>query len=283
MDFKSRLCIRYAMQAAIHMICDKEETRGGGGKCDGTGDELENSDPDGNLVNTYPENQCQVKDILKRYNRLSDREKIKKNTNLSQFYNKKLVDEKRRALTDAEERKKFTKKVGDFKGSLQDQFLILQDRACDLLYSQDHQTEPDQSRCLAAMSEQNHNFPAPSSGFFPHNDFSFSLIDEDPLMKFCPPVIDNLVSDYQQQIGSSLTNLLMSGDASTRAGSSNDRSKFSMFLFNHETATVTQLPNSVSSSFDQGLTPCSNNLVTASHGAQDYNFGYGNNLNAQGY
>ncbi|CAN6927455.1 unnamed protein product [Brassica oleracea] len=133
------------------------------------------------------------------------------------------------------------------------------------------------------MSEQNHNFPAPSSGFFPHNDFSFSLIDEDPLMKFCPPVIDNLASDYQQQIGSSLTNLLMSGDASTRAGSFNDRSKFSMFLFNHETATVTQLPNSVSSSFDQGLTPCSNNLVTASHGAQDYNFGYGNNLNAQGF
>ncbi|KAG2250429.1 hypothetical protein Bca52824_080565 [Brassica carinata] len=212
-----------------------------------------------NLVNTYPEDQCQVKDILKRYNRLSDREKIKKNTNLSQFYNKKLVDEKRRALTDAEERKKFTKKVGDFKGSLQDQFLILQDRARDLLYSQDHQTEPDQSRCLAAMSEQNHNFPAPSSGFFLHNDFSFSLIDEDPLMKFCP------------------------GDASTRAGSSNDRSQFSMFLFNHETATVTQLPNSVSSSFDQGLTPCSNSLVTASHGAQDYNFGYGNNLNAQGF
>nr|VDD60046.1 unnamed protein product [Brassica oleracea] len=142
------------------------------------------------------------------------------------------------------------------------------------------------------MSEQNHNFPAPSSGFFPHNDFSFSLIDEDPLMKFCPPdplmnfsplVINNPVSDHQQQIGSSLTNLLMSGDASTPAGSSNDRSKFSMFLFNHETATVTQLPNSVSSSFDQGLTPCSNNLVTASHGAQDYNFGYGNNLNAQGF
>ena len=156
-------------------------------------------DREGNLVNTYPEDQCQVKDILKRYNRLSDREKIKKNTNLSQFYNKKLVDEKRRALTDAEERKKFTKKVGDFKGSLQDQFLILQDRARDLLYSQDHQTEPDQSRCLAAMSEQNHNFPAPSSGFFLHNDFSFSLIDEDPLMKFCPPVIDNLVSDINNK------------------------------------------------------------------------------------
>ncbi|WZZ09265.1 hypothetical protein YC2023_095186 [Brassica napus] len=222
-------------------------------------------DREGNLVNTYPEDQCQVKDILERYNRLSDREKIKKNTNLSQFYNKKLVDEKRRSLTDAEERKKFTKKVGEFKGSLVDQLLVLQDRARYLLYSQDHQTEP-------------------SSGFLPHNDFSSSLIDEvDPLMNFCPPVIDNLVSDHQQQIGSSITNLLMSGDKSTPAGSSNHQSKFSMFLFNHETATFTQLPNSVFSSFDQGLTPCSNNLLTASHGAQDYNFGYGNNLNAQGF
>ncbi|XP_033134039.1 agamous-like MADS-box protein AGL53 [Brassica rapa] len=151
-------------------------------------------DREGNLVNTYPEDQCQVKDILERYNRLSDREKIKKNTNLSQFYNKKLVDEKRRSLTDAEERKKFTKKVGEFKGSLVDQLLVLQDRARYLLYSQDHQTKPDQSRCLAAMSEQNHNFSAPSSGFFPHNDFSSSLIDEeDPLMNFCPPVTENRV------------------------------------------------------------------------------------------
>ncbi|CAN7048824.1 hypothetical protein IGI04_026211 [Brassica rapa subsp. trilocularis] len=238
-------------------------------------------DREGNLVNAYPEDQSQVKDILERYNRLSDREKIKKNTNLSQFYNKKLVDEKRRSLTDAEERKRFTKKVGEFKGSLLDQLLVLQDRARYLLYSQDHQTEPDQSRFIAAMSEQNHNFSAPSSGFFPHNDFSSSLIDEeDPLMSFCPPVINNPVSDHQQQIGSSLTNLLMSGDAS---GSSNDRSKFSMFLFNHETATFTQLPNSVSSSFDQGLTPCSNNLITASHGAQDYNFGYGNSHSSQGF
>ena len=49
----------------------------------------------------------------------------------------------------------------------------------DLLYSQDHQTEPDQSPCLAAVSEQNHNFPASSSGFFPHNDLSSSLIEED--------------------------------------------------------------------------------------------------------
>ena len=53
----------------------------------------------------------QVKDILERYRNLSDREKIKKNTNLSQFYNKKPVDEKRRSLTDAEVRKKFGLKL----------------------------------------------------------------------------------------------------------------------------------------------------------------------------
>ena len=161
-------------------------------------------DREGNLVNTYPEDQCQVKDILKRYNRLSDREKIKKNTNLSQFYNKKLVDEKRRSLTDAEERKRFTKKVGAFKGSLEDKLQIVKDRVRDLLYS---------------------------------------------------------------QTGSqSFTNLLMSGDhvsassdqyllgpASCATDASNHESKFSVFLFNHETATFTQLPNSASSSFDQGL------------------------------
>ncbi|KAF8055100.1 hypothetical protein N665_1303s0002 [Sinapis alba] len=176
-------------------------------------------DREGNLVNTYPEDQCQVKDIVQRYNSLSEREKLKKNTNLSQFLNKKLVDEKRKALTDAEERKKLGKKVGEFKGSLQDKLHILHDRVRHLLYSQ------DQSPCLDVTSEQN------------HNDFSSSQIEEDPLMNYSPHDLD------QQQ---SFTDLLMSGD--------DHQSKFSVFLFNHETATFTQLPNSVSSSYGQGFT-----------------------------
>ncbi|CAN7019313.1 hypothetical protein IGI04_021479 [Brassica rapa subsp. trilocularis] len=203
-------------------------------------------DHEGNLVNTYPEDQSQVKDILQRYNNLSDTEKIKKNINLSQFYNKKLVDEKRRSLTDAEERKRFTKKVGEFKGSLEHKLQIVKDRVRYLLYSQDHQ-----STCLDVMSEQNHNFPASSSGFFFPNELS------DPRMNFTPHDLD------QQQ---SFTSLLMSGDhvstssdqyllspASCATDSSNHESKFSVFMFNHETATFTQLPNSASSSFDQGL------------------------------
>ncbi|CDY40595.1 BnaC06g02110D [Brassica napus] len=164
-------------------------------------------DREGNLVNAYPEDQSQVKDILQRYNNLSDREKIKKNTNLSQFYNKKLVDEKRRSLTDAEERKRFTKKVGAFKGSLEDKLQIVKDRVRDLLYSQDHQTEPDQSPCL--------------------------------------DVIGDHVSASSDQY--------LLGPASCATDASNHESKFSVFLFNHETATFTQLPNSASSSFDQGL------------------------------
>ncbi|KAL0853841.1 hypothetical protein Bca101_058993 [Brassica carinata] len=210
-------------------------------------------DRDGNLVNTMPENQSQVKGILEKYRNLSDGEKLKKNTNLSQFYNKKLVDEKRRSLTDAEERKRFTKKVGEFKGSLEDKFHIF----CDLLYSQDHQTEQDQSPFLDVMSQENHK--ASSYGFFPANDFSSSLIEEDPLMYFCPQDLD------QQQ---SFSDLLMSGDhvstitdqyllspasSSTVCSFNHHQSKFSVFLFNHETASFTQLPNSASSSFDQGL------------------------------
>ncbi|KAL0696977.1 hypothetical protein Bca4012_064157 [Brassica carinata] len=84
-------------------------------------------DREGNLVNTYPEDQRQVKDILERYNSLSDGEKLKKNTNLSQFFNKKLVNEKRRALTDADEHTKFTQKVGEFKGSMEDKLQMLKD------------------------------------------------------------------------------------------------------------------------------------------------------------
>ncbi|KAJ4917509.1 AGAMOUS-like 53 [Raphanus sativus] len=219
-------------------------------------------DRDGNLVSTMPEDQSQVTDILDKYRNLSDGEKLKKSTNLSQFYNKKLVDEKKRSLTDAEERKKFTKKVGDFKGSLLDQFRILEDRVRHLRYSQDHhhQTQQDQSPFLDVTSQENHNFPEASSyGFFPANDFSSSLIEEDPLMNFIPHDLD------QQE---SFTNLLMSGDhvstitdqylpspasSSAVCSSNHHQGKFSVFLFNHETATFTQLPNSASSSFHQGL------------------------------
>ncbi|KAJ4917468.1 AGAMOUS-like 89 [Raphanus sativus] len=214
-------------------------------------------DREGNLVSTLPEDQSQVTDILDKYRNLSDGEKLKKSTNLSQFYNKKLVDEKKRSLSDAEECKRFTKKVGEFKGSLLDQFHILKDRVRDLRYSQDHhhQTEQDQSSCLDVMSQENHNFPEASSyGFFPANDFSSSLIEEeDPLMSFIPHNLDQLES---------FTNLLMSGDhvstitdqyLPTPAPSNHHQGKFSVFLFNHETATLTQLPNSASSSFDQGL------------------------------
>ncbi|KAF8105882.1 hypothetical protein N665_0152s0018 [Sinapis alba] len=202
-------------------------------------------DREGNLVNTYLEDQCQVKDIVQRYNSLSEREKLKKNTNLSQFLNKKLVDEKRKALTDAEEHKKLGKKVGEFKGSLEDKLHILHDRVRHLLCSQTT-TEQDQSPCLAVTSQQN------------HNDFSSSCsqIEEDPLMNYSPHDLD------QQQ---SLMNLLMSGDehvststdqyllSPASSATLNHQSKFSVFLFNHETATFTQLPNSVTSSFDQGL------------------------------
>lgn len=238
-------------------------------------------DREGNFVEAYPEDQCQVKDILERYSRLSDQEKLKKQTNLSQFCNKKLLDEKRRSLTDAEERKKFTKKVGEFEGSLVDQFRILQDRFRDL-----HQ---DQSPFLDVMPEKNLNFPTSSSDFVLANDFSSSLIHEDPLMNSGPhdldqqqetrslsPFLDvmseqNLnfptsFSPYdldQQQESGSLTNLLTSGDhhvsanqnhlippaSCSTACSLNQQSKFSVFVFNHETATFTQLP----SSFNHGL------------------------------
>ncbi|KAG2305078.1 hypothetical protein Bca52824_033783 [Brassica carinata] len=234
-------------------------------------------DREGNLVNTLPEDQSQVRDILERYNNLSNGEKLKKNTNLSQFYNKKIKDEKKRALTDAEERKKFTKKVGEFKGSLEDKLQIVKDRVRGLLYSQDHHhqttTEPYQSPCLDVMSEKNHNFPASSSSFFLANDFSSSVIEEDTLMNFSP-------HDLDQQ--GSFTNLLMSGDhvststgqyllspasSSTVCSLNNHQSKFPVFLFNHETATFTQLPNSVSSSFDQGFIGTSplTNQVSKSH------------------
>ncbi|ESQ37475.1 hypothetical protein EUTSA_v10002808mg [Eutrema salsugineum] len=182
---------------------------------------------DGELIKTWPEDQSKVRDMAERFSKLSDKEKNKKSTNLSQFLNKKIHDEKKREGED----NKFSQKVLEIEDSLENHLQILQERLRQVLYLHDHQTESDRSR-LAVLSgssmaeeQKNQNFmgSSSSSGFF----------STDTLM--------NLSND--QTSSSFATDSL-----------SHHQSKVSIFLYNHENATLTQLADSVPS-YDQALTP----------------------------
>ncbi|WZZ15800.1 hypothetical protein YC2023_108889 [Brassica napus] len=134
---------------------------------------------------------------------------------------------------------KFSQKVQELEGSLVDKLQLLQ----DILLREDQ----------SIMSEQNHNFPNYSS-----------------------------VPDHQQQsVSATSTEQDMSrGDVYNSAAATdqllNHQSKYSIFLFNHENASFTQLPHSVSSSLQQTYY---NNLSDnrALLGGQGFNFGFGNN------
>ncbi|CAH2036266.1 unnamed protein product [Thlaspi arvense] len=109
---------------------------------------------DGELIQTWPEDHSKVRDLAERFSRLSDREKLKKSSNLFQFLNKKMNDETKRSL-EGKDDGKFSQRVSEIEASLQNIQHILQDRRSRVLQPQDHQTEPD----------QNQNFMVPSSAF----------------------------------------------------------------------------------------------------------------------
>ncbi|CAH2079851.1 unnamed protein product [Thlaspi arvense] len=129
---------------------------------------------DGELIKTWPEDQSKVRDMAERFSKLSHNEKRKKSTNLSQFLNKKLNEERKRSLEKNDN--KFSEKVLELEHSLESRLRIFQDKRRLL------QTEPDQIQSLAVSydcvvasrsTEQNQNSPG--------SDLSPSLIN-DPLM-----------------------------------------------------------------------------------------------------
>ncbi|KAJ4884050.1 AGAMOUS-like 53 [Raphanus sativus] len=89
-------------------------------------------DCEGNLVNTWPENdEAQVKATAERFSRLSEKERNKKSTNLSRFLNKKMMDEKKASLKANDD--KFSKKVFVFEDSLQSRLGLFQEKISELV------------------------------------------------------------------------------------------------------------------------------------------------------
>ncbi|XP_024006833.1 agamous-like MADS-box protein AGL93 [Eutrema salsugineum] len=223
---------------------------------------------DGELIKTWPEDQSKVRAMAEKFHKLSHNEKRKKSTNLSQFLNKKLNDEKKRSLDQNDN--KFSDKVLAIEHSLETRLRIFQDKLRLL------QTKPNQS--LAVLSDcgsssstvQNHNF-MDSSAFFSSDISPNSLLINEPSMMnlstslindqslaansygFTTHLSPSLIEDphHQQWTQDSLTN---------------NQSKFSIFLYNHDNNSFSQLGDSVSS-FDQATAPLSMDLL----GPQGFN------------
>ncbi|KAJ4884024.1 AGAMOUS-like 53 [Raphanus sativus] len=89
-------------------------------------------DREGNLVNTWPENdEARVKATAERFSRLSEKERNKKSTNLSRFLNKKMMDEKKASLKANDN--KFSKKVFIFEDSLRSRLGLFQEKITELV------------------------------------------------------------------------------------------------------------------------------------------------------
>ncbi|VVB04948.1 unnamed protein product [Arabis nemorensis] len=207
--------------------------------------------PNGELIKTYPEDQSKVRDMSERFIKLSDVERRKKSTNLSQFLTKNIKKEKQTSLDKNDN--KFSLKVLEMERSLETRLQVLQDKLRFL--SNKDQTEPDQSLEVASMTKQSNNFTM--------NELPSSLIN------------NPLITHQQQQGSESLTNHhLMSGDVYNSGGfaidsSNQNQNKYSIFLYDHDKDTFTQLSDSASS-FGQGLAPYNNLMSTDLLGAQGF-------------
>ncbi|CAH2065254.1 unnamed protein product [Thlaspi arvense] len=225
---------------------------------------------DGELVNTWPEDQSKTQRDLSR-------------------------------VLEGKDDSKFEQKVMEIEASLEDTLRILQDRAGLVLDLQDHQTGPnslnqypssnfsippaDVTTSCSLNQDPSSNFsipPAdvttsyslnqdPSSNFsIPPADLTTSCsLNQDPSSNFLIPPADLTTSCSLNQDPSS--NFSIPADLTTSCSLNQDPSNFSipadvtslnqypsnfsLLLYNHDDGTFTQLPNSAPPSFEQPPIP----------------------------
>ncbi|XP_010424267.2 PREDICTED: agamous-like MADS-box protein AGL53 [Camelina sativa] len=116
---------------------------------------------DGELVRTWPEDQSKVRDMAERFSKLSDRERRKKSTNLSQFLNKKktTLKYKKKTSFDITEDNKFSEKLLEMEASLESSLRVCQDQLLRVLQNQ---TKPPDQNPPPVVSSAGFFTPDPS-------------------------------------------------------------------------------------------------------------------------
>ncbi|CAH2064647.1 unnamed protein product [Thlaspi arvense] len=206
--------------------------------------------------------------MAERFSKLSHNEKHNKSTNLSQFLNKKLNDERKRSLENNDN--KFSEKVLELEHSLESRLRIFKDKRRFL------QTETDQNQSLAVSSdcvasrstEQNQMI---SSGRDKRRFLQTETDQNQSLASLAASsgFTTHLSPSLNQQWTESSTNHLSGGFAT--GSLDNHQSKFSIFLYNHDNGSFFQLDDSVyqaMATYDNpsmgqgfGLRSCSNNMA----------------------
>ncbi|VVB04953.1 unnamed protein product [Arabis nemorensis] len=172
--------------------------------------------PNGELIKTYPEDQSKVRDMSERFIKLSDVERRKKSTNLSQFLTKNIKKEKQTSLDKNDN--KFSLKVLEMERSLETRLQVLQDKL--------------QSLAVASMTEQNNNLTMVSSG-----NESSSLLINDPLIITHP---DQLLTNHHL-LSKDLSRDVYNSGSFAIDSSNQNQNKYSIFLYDHDKDTFTQL------------------------------------------
>ncbi|CAA7026703.1 unnamed protein product [Microthlaspi erraticum] len=175
---------------------------------------------DGELIKTWPEDQTKVRDMAERFSKLSEGEKRKKSSNLSQFLNKKISDGKKH-----DDDNKLSDKLFEMEASLESRLRVFQEKLRLLSAPHDHQREP----CAASSSTD----PSPS------------LIVDNHQQKTEEPIANHLEQDQRQSLAV-YSGFPIPTDLSKSSSSSsliNHPPNCSILLYNHVNRTFTQLPS----------------------------------------
>ncbi|VVB15227.1 unnamed protein product [Arabis nemorensis] len=193
---------------------------------------------DGELIKTCPENKTKVRDMTERFSQLTDIEKRKKSSNLSEFLAKKMSKDKK------DDFNKFTQKLLEMKYSLERCLPILQEQ------STMNRTIVESSQCELP--------PILQDQLPPHEEVSSDYGIPQPLINSSTsPVVDPPHHQWTEPLVRLMSSM----------NHHHDHKKFSIFLYNHENGNFTQL----ASSFDQSFKNLSSTDLLGAHGFGGWN------------
>ncbi|CAN8255786.1 unnamed protein product [Cochlearia groenlandica] len=183
---------------------------------------------DGDLIKTWPENQSKVRDMAERFAKLSNVEKAKKSTNLSQFLNKKITDDKKHDFD------KLSEKLSAMESSLLRRLPLLQEKL--RLLCPQGQISTD----LSIVDVETTNKPCPVST----TDLSSSSMIAD--FQTCPVSTTNVSSsvtvvDNQTE---ALKNHMNKGHEDEMINTKENGNKYTVFVYDHEKRIFIELGNS---------------------------------------
>ncbi|CAN8255764.1 unnamed protein product [Cochlearia groenlandica] len=191
---------------------------------------------DGDLIKTWPEDQSKVRDMAERFAKLSNVEKAKKSTNLSQFLNKKITDDKKHDFD------KLSEKLSAMESSLLRRLPLLQEKLRRISTDLSIVDQTCNKPCPVSTTDLSSSSMIVDVQTCPVSSSPSSVIVET-----CPVSTTNVSSSSVTVVENqteALKNHMTRGHEDEMINTKENQNKYTVFVYDHEKRIFTELGNS---------------------------------------